>query len=204
MPRKNKTEAPPANIWGKILTGDANEYLPLFEFAKQLKLGEEYLIGLAKSGRLKAFKIDDYWLSTATWIKEWLDEVKNNIHQEIGGEPAEIRISSETPIAAKALAVKPVRANRAKAKNKPSFVLEIEQIRSEVLEEIEKEEHAGQEKKWVNHLGDKNSFRYLLNMPLKLALVPKRASVSHYALVLALFLILASGLFIYTAARAGF
>ena len=196
MPRKKKTEQSTDNIWGKIITGDASEYLPLFEFAEKLKLKEEYLIGLAKSGRLKAFKIDDYWLSTSAWINDWLEEVKNHLHREIGDEAmAEI---ASLPLIQKRPAVSK------KAKAKPSFYRELNEIKNELSQEINKESAPSIKKSWVQDAGSGGSFTALLSTPIKLALAPKQASHSHYALILALFFILAAGLFIYTAALAGF
>ena len=205
MPRKKKTEAPAANAWGKILTGDANEYLPLFEFANGLKLKEEYLIGLAKSGRLKAFKIDDYWLSTSQWVNEWLEEVKNNLHQEISDKTAEPAGKSEIAFdIVPALPKKNMVAKAAKIKTTPSFYKEIDVIKRELLEEIEKEDNKDTAKKWVHYVEDNNSFKAILGAPLRLSFVPQQTSHNHYALILALFLVVAAGLFIYTTALAGF
>lgn len=195
MPRKKKIETPATNIWGKIITGDVNEYLPLFEFAKQLKLKEEYLIGLAKSGRLKAFKLDDYWLSTSQWVNEWLEEVKSHLEREIGQE--ETAVTAALPQQKKA---NPIRS--AKPKAAAVFYRDPAEIRRELLEELAKEDHPQSEKKWVHYVGDNNSFRALLNAPLKLSLAPRQISYS-YALILGLCFILIAGLFICTTVLAG-
>jgi len=199
MPRKKTTGVPADNIWGKIITGDASEYLPLFEFAKKLKLKEEYLIGLAKSGRLKAFKIDDYWLSTSTWVNEWLDEVKNHLRREIGdamvAETADIMPSSRGKITV---------LKKTTAKIQPSFYKEIGKIRRELSAEIAKGDKPDNKTNWVNDAGSNNSFSALLNIPIKLAIMPKQTSHNHYALILALFLVMIASLFIYTVVLAGF
>lgn len=204
MPRKKKTESAPANVWGKILTGDANEYLPLFEFAQQLKLKEEYLINLAKSGRLKAFKIDDYWLSTAVWVKEWLEEVKGHLHQEIAAV-------SPQPIASAAKVEEKIAPNHPEpALARPPKVKKILPVanliaaKEELLAEIAKAEENVPVQSWVKYLADHSSLWELLNSPLKLSPVPQRASANRYALILAAALIFTAGLFLYTAALASF
>lgn len=193
MPRKKKIETPTANVWGKIITGDVNEYLPLFEFAKQLKLKEEYLIGLAKSGRLKAFKLDDYWLSTSQWVNEWLEEVKSHLEQEISQE--ETAVITALPQQKKATSLR-----SAKPKATPIFYRDPAEIRRELLEELAKEAHPQSEEKWVHY--DNNSFLSLLNTPLKLSLAPRQISYS-YSLILGLCFILIAGLFICTTVLAG-
>ena len=198
MARKRENETKTPNVWGKILTGDANEYLPLFEFAKSLKLNEEYLIGLAKSGRLKAFKLDDYWLSTSPWVNEWLGEVKDHLRQEIGSE----KTIALTPAALPRGKTAPLKI--VKPQIVPSFYQDIAETKRELLEELSKENNSRPEKKWVRYVANGNSFKAILNTPLKLALTPQQTSHSHYALILALFFIVAAGLFIYTVALAGF
>jgi len=211
MPRKKKTETSAENVWGKILTGDANEYLPLFEFAKQLKLKEEYLIGLAKSGRLKAFKIDDYWLSTAVWVKEWLEEVKDSLHQEIT-TTTELTPQPEQPIKEEAKimegsitppSLKPAAIARPRRK-KISPAIDLDTAKKELLEEISKAEEKMPGTNWVRYLESHSSLWDLLNTPLRLAPAPQRVSANHYALILALAITLMAGLFIYTSALAGF
>jgi len=204
MPRKKKTESAPASVWGKILTGDANEYLPLFEFAQQLKLKEEYLIGLAKSGRLKAFKIDDYWLSTAAWVKEWLEEVKGHLHQEIAAvSPQPIAPATEVKEEAALISPKPAAIRPPKTK-KVSPVVDLITAKEELLAEIAKAEETIPEQGWVKYLANHNSLWELLNSPLRLSPVPQRASVNSYALILAVALIFTAGLFLYTTALASF
>lgn len=73
----------------KLAGGGDSDYRPVFEFAQNLKLSESFLISQAKNGRLKAFLLDDYWLTRQEWVNDWLHGLRGEIINELptGAEP---------------------------------------------------------------------------------------------------------------------
>jgi len=67
------------------LTGDG--LLSLDEAAKLLRVSENYLMGLIRRGKVKAFKVDDQWLVHLHWIEDFKDEVRRHIDEELAVRP---------------------------------------------------------------------------------------------------------------------
>ncbi len=70
-----------ANIFSKFK--DGNEYLTLIEAAKVMPYGLNHLLAMAKSGRLKSFKMGEDWLTTKDWLAEFQREIKAELEKEI-------------------------------------------------------------------------------------------------------------------------
>lgn len=59
------------------------ELLSLDEVAKLLKVSEFYLLGLIRKGKIKAFKIEDYWFIKFDWVKQFRQEIYQHIFEEV-------------------------------------------------------------------------------------------------------------------------
>jgi len=69
---------------------DEHEYLTLFELSKSQRYSLEYLLQAAVSGRLKAFKLGDDWLTTAKWFEDYNFLIKKEISWEISRSQIEV------------------------------------------------------------------------------------------------------------------
>jgi len=67
----------------KNLFNDQEEYLTLFELSKSKKYSLEYLLSSANSGKLKAFKVGDDWLTTSEWFAQYQAGIKKEVDDHV-------------------------------------------------------------------------------------------------------------------------
>lgn len=61
------------------------ELLLLSEAAVKLKMSEDYLRFLARRGKIKAFKVGDDWLVEESWLNDFRQRLKHDLHHETFG-----------------------------------------------------------------------------------------------------------------------
>lgn len=67
----------------KNLFGADEECITISDLAKSQHYSLGYLLNAASSGRLKAFKIGDDWLTTSEWFSDYKSRIKDQISAEI-------------------------------------------------------------------------------------------------------------------------
>lgn len=76
----------------------------LSEAAQRLGVGEDYLRDLIKSGKVKAFKADQYWFIEEDWVEEFRNKLKSRLQEEIKQSTRPVKNNIWTkPIAGKKL-----------------------------------------------------------------------------------------------------
>lgn len=64
-------------------TDDDKPYLAISDIAKRGKYSEDFLFTVAKSGKLKAFKLGDSWLTNEDWYNDWQETIRRAIDSEL-------------------------------------------------------------------------------------------------------------------------
>lgn len=57
--------------------------LSLDEAAKLLKVSEAYLLGLIRRGKIKAFKVEEYWFVRFDWVEQFRQEIAKHLFSVI-------------------------------------------------------------------------------------------------------------------------
>ncbi|MFA4871465.1 MAG: hypothetical protein WC610_00130 [Patescibacteria group bacterium] len=78
-----KTAADKLAEGNELFLGNGFGYLTLNSATKGTSFSVSYLTGVARQGRLKAFKVGDDWLTTREWFVEFQKTIKEKVENEI-------------------------------------------------------------------------------------------------------------------------
>ncbi len=67
---------------------DDSQYLPLRRLAGEVPYSYDFLLAAVRSGRLKAFKSGDRWLTSYQWFNQYHQALRREIEQA-AGEPGD-------------------------------------------------------------------------------------------------------------------